>query len=133
MFELLNSIFNDPLYDMRKYIEQNGQNSLWRTSKNSFFSDGIHYEDKEKSYEYYVDVPGFSKDEVKVSINDNYILIDAIKSKDDIYRNEIRNQFTVPENSDTENISAKVENGILNISIPKKIKIEDKTKMIEVK
>lgn len=102
----------------------------------------------EKEGEYAVDlsVPGFGKDDINVVIDKNRLTISARKenkneekdSKDRVVRREFSSSsfersFILPENIDTDKISAKQENGVLKLAIPKLLNApEDKVKKITV-
>jgi HSP20 family protein len=78
-------------------------------------------------------VPGFSEDEIKVSINDGIIKVEGkCERKDDTFAsvNSFTESYTLPRNADLENINAELKNGILAISLSKK---ELKGKEVQVK
>ena len=72
------------------------------------------------------DVPGFSKKDLDISVENSVIYI---KGKTDT--REISKQYKVGTDWDLSNTDASVKNGILNISIPKLE--ERKKKVIEIK
>ena len=86
------------------------------------------------SYEVDIDLPGFKKDEVTAQLNDGYITISAAKGLDkdekdtktgkyirkERYAGSLSRSFYVGENLTQDEISAKFENGILQLTIPKK-------------
>ncbi len=103
---------------------------------------------REKDNEYLIDVdlPGFEKDNIKLSLNNGYLNINAtMDKKDDDSDNEkyVRKErfygqcsrsFYVGDQINEEDINAEFKNGILTISVPKKE--EDKSneiKQIEIK
>ena len=65
----------------------------------------------DNSYELDVDLPGFKKDEINVEIADGYLTIQASKGLD----KDQQDKEDVP----AEDISAKYEDGILRLSVPK--------------
>ena len=78
----------------------------------------------------YVELPGIQKEHVKISINEeNMLTIKGIKNNvhtenQTIHRNErqygeFERSFILPDNLKTDNISAKFDNGLLEISIEK--------------
>jgi len=95
--------------------------------------DGFHLD---------IDLPGYTKEDVKGEIKDGYLTLTAYKSeekeeKDEEGRYIRRERFTgncsrsfyVGENITEEDIKAKFENGILKVFVPKKTKepeIEEK-------
>ncbi|MBP7194854.1 MAG: Hsp20 family protein [Candidatus Cloacimonetes bacterium] len=85
----------------------------------------------DKEYEILANLPGFKKDNVKISIHDNQLLVEATcdQKKEDrqgtMYRCErysgsYRRNLLLPENADFNKISAKMEDGVLRLIIPKK-------------
>lgn len=101
---------------------------------------------KENENEYLLDVelPGFNKDEVKISLDDGYLTIAASKNENKEEKNDkyIRKEIHSSKqersfyfgNIDENKISAKFENGILKISVPKEELPQLETKKyIEIK
>lgn len=101
----------------------------------------------ETGYELDIDLPGFKKEEVKAELKDGYLTISAQKSlekKEDgkeegrylrreRYSGSCSRSFYVGDALTEEDVKAKFENGILQISLPKKEAAipEKKTIMIE--
>jgi HSP20 family protein len=86
--------------------------------------------EEDKSFELHVAVPGMSKDDFKIDLNDNYLTISGErkfnreKKEENFYSVETQfgtfsRSFTLPENVDATKISAKYVNGILEVTIPK--------------
>jgi HSP20 family protein len=84
----------------------------------------------EKAFEIHVAVPGMNKEDFKLDLNDSLLTISGerkfAKEKKDNSFHSIETQygtfsrsFTLPENVDANNISAKYVNGILEITVPK--------------
>ena len=86
------------------------------------------------AYEVDIDLPGFKKDEVTAELNDGYITISAAKGLDkdekdkktgkyirkERYAGSMSRSFYIGEGITQDEISAKYENGILQLKIPKK-------------
>jgi HSP20 family protein len=70
---------------------------------------------------------GIPKENIKVEVGDGKLMIEA--TKDDT---EIKKAYTLPDTVDGENISAKYENGVLNVVLPKSVKVKN-TKLIDIK
>jgi HSP20 family protein len=103
---------------------------------------------KEYSDKYVMDIaaPGIKKEFCNVSINDDGNLSVTIENKhetknEDKQHKYLRKEFsfysyhkdyTLPEDTDKDNISAKVENGILTVTLPKVVQKPKNNKMIEV-
>ncbi|HIT83975.1 MAG TPA: Hsp20/alpha crystallin family protein [Candidatus Avibacteroides faecavium] len=108
----------------------------------------VNVMETENEYKVELAAPGLTKDDFNVHVDeDNNLVVnvekkteDSEKAKDGRY---LRREFSyskfqrtlvLPDDVDKDNISAKVENGVLNIDLPK-IKKEEATvrKSIEVK
>lgn len=84
----------------------------------------------EKGFEVHVAVPGMSKDDFKIDLNDNLLTISGERkftkerkennfiAVETQYGNFSRS-FSLPENVDAAKINAKYVNGILELTIPK--------------
>ena len=86
------------------------------------------------SYEVDIDLPGFKKDEISAELKNGYLTISAAKelNKDEQdkktgnyirrerYAGSMSRSFYVGEDVAQEDIHAKFENGILQLTIPKK-------------
>ena len=108
----------------------------------------INVIENENNYELELAAPGLTKEDFKVHVNDEGSLVIEMEKKTDEksekkHGHYLRREFSysqfqqtmvLPENADRDNISAHVENGVLNISIPKIQKAaEENRKVIEVK
>ena len=87
--------------------------------------------ERDKEYEILANLPGFKKDNVKISVHDNQLLIEANveetkeEKKGTIYRCErysgnYRRNLLLPDNTDVSKISDKREDCVLHLIIPKK-------------
>lgn len=121
---LMPSIFGENLFDdwMRFPFGSHNESSLMKTD----------IRDNEGSYELDIDMPGFSKEDIKVELKDGYLTISASTKTDNDEKDEngkyIRRErymgscsrrFHVGDSVKQEDIKAKFENGILKLSVPK--------------
>ena len=108
-----------------------------------FFADdslaafGTDITDEGDSYQLTADLPGFQKEDVSVKVNDNVVTIQAERhndiedseKKDKYLRQErsyglYKRSFTMSSDVDRTKISAKYDNGILTVTLPKKAENE---------
>jgi HSP20 family protein len=86
-------------------------------------------------YRVQIAVPGLSKEDIKIIIKDSILSISYEDEKSDensIFTSSFKKAYTLPDDSDDKNINGKVENGILEIIIPRtKKKINER--IIEIK
>ena len=100
--------------------------------------------EKDGDYHIEMDVPGFDKKEIKIEAKKDYLTITAEKSeeKDDesdnknyIHRERSYGKYQRSfylHDLDSDKVNAEFNNGVLNITVPKKEEKEDK-KYIEIK
>ena len=135
---MLPSIFGENLFD--EFFEDNfgmvpmwnGRNPLYgKHAKNLMKTDVRETED---TYEVDIDLPGFKKDEISVDLEDGYLTIRAAKGLDkdekdkkgkyirqERYAGACSRSFYVGDVK-PEDVSAKYEDGILKLSMPKQAK-----------
>ena len=88
--------------------------------------------EKGDRYELDIDLPGFKKDEVQIQLQNGYLTISAAKGvekdtspekgryiRQERYTGECSRSFYVGDGLQPKDISAKFEDGILRISLPK--------------
>ena len=126
-----------PFYDDRE-MKRMEKKLYGRRGKNVMKTD---IQETDKNYILEMDLPGFSKDEVKVSLENGYLTISAAKglNKDEKekkngryirrerYAGACQRSFYVGENISQDDISAEFKHGILKLFIPKKEPAEEKT------
>jgi HSP20 family protein len=105
--------------------------SLARSGGSSYsFVPKVDILENEKGYEVNLAVPGLSKDEFKIDLNDNFLTVSGerkfSKEKKENNLHVVETQygsfsrsFSLPENVDAAKIQASYNNGILEIFIPK--------------
>ena len=126
---LFDEFFND---DFMNFPVWGGRSSLYgKHAKNLMKTD---VRETDGSYELDVDLPGFKKDELTVDLKDGYLTIAAAKGLDkdeqdkkgkyirqERYAGAMSRSFYVGD-VEPDQVSAKYEDGILKISLPKQEK-----------
>lgn len=112
-------------------IDRFFSDSLARTGGSSYsFVPKVDILENDKAYEISVAVPGLSKEDFKIDLNDNFLTISGerkfSKEKKEHNLHVVETQygnfsrsFSLPENVDASKISAKYADGILEITVPK--------------
>lgn len=99
--------------------------------------------ERENQYELHIMMPGLSKEDIKLDLEEKKLTISAERKKEseesgvkyhstESFFGKFSRSFHLPKNSDTENISAEFKNGILVVSIPKSEPAKT-SKTIEIK
>ena len=137
---MLPSIFGENLFDdffsddFMNFPAWSGRSPLYgKHAKNLMKTD---VRETDSSYELDVDLPGFKKDEISVDLKDGYLTISAAKGLDkdeqdkkgkyirqERYAGAMSRGFYVGD-VEPDQVSAKYEDGILKISLPKQEKKE---------
>ncbi len=101
----------------------------------------------DKAYELDIDLPGFEKENVQIELNEGYLTINAHTKEEKEDKDEngtflrkerfvgsCRRSFYVGDDVSEGDITAKFENGILSINVPKKElpKPEDRKRLIAI-
>jgi HSP20 family protein len=104
----------------------------------------VNVKETDTIHQIQVSAPGYKKENFKIDIDENVLTIsneykEETKNENEKFtrkefrRSSFRRSFYLPENLKTEDISARYEDGILYIDIPKQEKIVSKTRTIEIK
>ena len=112
-------------------IDRFFNDSLSRSGGSAYsFVPKVDIVENEKAFELHVSVPGMNKDDFKLDLNDNFLTVSGerkfTREKNENNFHSIETQygtfsrsFSLPENVDATKISAKYDNGILEITVPK--------------
>ena len=131
------NLFDDSLsdfFDFGRMMPQVSSELYGKHARNLMKTD---VRELDGSYELDVDLPGFKKDEVTVDLQDGYLTISAAKGLDkdesdkkgkflrqERYAGSMSRSFYVGTAVTVEDMAAKFENGILQITVPKEPKKE---------
>ena len=128
---LFDDFFDDvPFFDNR--AENQIEKKLYGRHAHNVMKTDI--KETDDGYELIVDLPGFKKDEIKVSLEDGYLTIQAAKALDEDeqekksgkyirkerYAGSCQRSFYVGDNLTQEDIKGEFKHGILTLNVPKK-------------
>ncbi len=123
---------------MKTYLQTRPQNDIF-DALDDFFRP-MFYDEKldsmrtdirenETSYLLDIELPGFAKNEIKVSLENGYLTVSGEKTEKEEDKNtkflrkecrlSCRRSYYVGEDVEQENVRAKYENGILTLTVPK--------------
>ena len=119
-------------------------NELMNWNDTTYSTPRMNIMETKDNYELELCIPGLTKEDVKLSIDaEGNLVVEMVKETKNEKKNEemryLRHEFSVehfrqtvmlPEDIHKEQISAKVENGILDIVIPK-VTVEEKKQAVQ--
>lgn len=94
------------------------------------FNSDSAWDEEKKTWTLTVEASGVTKENLKVDIKENHLVIHAEKTKG-IGQGQFEQTFVLPKNTDIEKIEALFEDGILTVTLPQTEKRVLKT--IEIK
>lgn len=118
-----------------------------KTTQDSFKSiPSVNVKETDSAFQVELAAPGLKKEDFKISVENNVLTISSEYKKEESASDEdgkysrkefsyssFSRSFTLDEkHTDTENISASYEAGVLSLSIPKKTEPEKAKKTIEI-
>ena len=114
----------------KSFVDRFFNDDLYRNTESSYFSPRVDIAESENQFEIDFFIPGVEKDQVSIDMKDGQLTISGERklNKEENGRNyhtiesqhgSFRRTFHLPENINQEEVSAKFENGILQIVIPK--------------
>ena len=135
LFNVFDNAFSDDFFNSKPLYDRRAQNVM----KTDVRETG-------ENYEVDVDLPGFKKEDISVQLQNGYLTIGATKKvnkeetddKGNFLRRErfegnCSRSFYVGEDVRKEDISAKLEDGILSLKFPKKTQKEmEESRMIAI-
>lgn len=127
-------------------------NDFWGNEWMEHFHTGapaINIRETDKAYEVEVAAPGLSKDDFSIKVNDESQLVISMEKKEEKKEDKekgkyLRQEFAyshfrqtmlLPDNVERDKIEATMENGVLNICIPKVAEIQEtpRERQIDIK
>ena len=93
--------------------------------------DSYRYETDEH-YRLRLDLPGFSKEDINLSLEDGQLKVSAKTESEDAFRTEFDRVFDLPEDANPDEVTAKLEDGVLDLVIQKVAETEPAVRTIEI-
>ncbi len=134
---LMPSIFAENLFD--EFFDDFPMSRQFRNIDRQLYGKNAAREMKtdvhehEDHYEVDIDLPGFKKDEITLSLENGYLTVNAAKGLDkdetdkkgrmirqERYAGSMQRSFYVGEALTEEDITARFENGVLSLNVPKR-------------
>jgi HSP20 family molecular chaperone IbpA len=130
-FDLFDDLFEDEFFPRHEVFTRKERN-LMRTD----------IKEKNDKYLLDIDLPGFEKENINISLNNGYLTVEAKVNRNEKkeenekfvrkerFYGECSRSYYVGDDIKEEDINAEFKNGILKVEIPKK-QIENKTKEVK--
>ena len=124
------SLFDDWFDDFDRQMQHMDRRLYGRNAKREMKTD---VREKEDGYEIDMDLPGFKKDQVELTLENGYLTVTANKGFDkdekdkqgrmirqERYAGSMQRSFYVGQNMTEEDVKARFEDGVLHLNLPKK-------------
>ena len=128
---LLDDFMDFPRMDFPRPDFREADRKLYGKNAAHVMKTDVH--EHENGYEIDIDLPGFKKDEISLSLDNGYLNVGAVKSlnneekdkkgkiiRQERYSGAMQRSFYVGDALDEDDIKAKYEDGVLKLSVPKK-------------
>ena len=105
--------------------------SFERFVNDAFFSNahqGFKVDQDEKAWTVTLDLPGVAKDELSITIEGSIVRIETRKEA----KRQFKAAYELPQDIDAEASTAKLENGVLTLTLVKKVPVSN-ARQIEIK
>ncbi|WP_297098264.1 Hsp20/alpha crystallin family protein [uncultured Draconibacterium sp.] len=129
--------FENPRYNVNRTLVDELFNNFLKNDyhenyvNNSAASPATNVFETEKEFKIEVLLPGFVKEDLQLNVHKNVLTVKVEKEEkenNEVYKyahrefgpKNFEKKYRLPKSVDAEKISAKFENGILNIELPKK-------------
>lgn len=92
--------------------------------------------DSKENYQYRLEIPGYSTDEIKVEMKDSTLTVEGKREKKSEFTSESSSFYIstlIPSNANGNAVEAIHENGVLLLKFPKREADEKRVKQIAVK
>ena len=94
--------------------------------------DSYRYETDEH-YRLRLDLPGFAKEEIKLTLEDGQLKISAKTESEDAFRSDFDRVFDLPDDANPDELTAKLEDGVLDLVINKVAESVPAVRTIKIK
>jgi len=107
--------FSDPYFSDVLDILHDTPSFIGRTMKRT------NVVENDDDYQIEIAIPGLSKEDIDIKVKDSILTISHEKEDDEsfFFTNSFGKEYTLPDDVSVKGITAKVENGVLLVTIPK--------------
>ena len=126
--DFFEDLFNFPT--LERPVARENHRALRRLEHEFNGIGGLMRTEDKDGYEVHIDLPGFQKEDVQITLKDGYMTVSANRVNEveegkkylrrERYVGNVARSFYIGEVLTEEDIKAKFENGVLKITLPKK-------------
>ena len=101
----------------------------------SSISPQIYVDTKDEAYDISIAVPGIPKDTIEASVKENVLTVtheQKEEKENNYFCSSFKKSWTLPKDVSIEQITAKYDNGIFNVSVPRVQPVEPEVKKIKI-
>ena len=124
----------DPLRTMSELLRWDPFGEMSQTTTTGFFPR-FDVRETQDGYTFVADLPGVREEDLDLSVSQNTLIISGRRSEEERVENEqyyysersfgeFRRSFTLPEGTDPESVSAKLDDGVLRIELKKRPEVQ---------
>jgi HSP20 family protein len=84
------------------------------------------------SYRLRLDLPGFTRDEISLTLEKDELKVTAKTEREEAFRNEFERTYSLPDDVDPEGIEAKLSDGVLDLTFKKVTSEDSGARVIEI-
>ena len=84
------------------------------------------------SYRLRLDLPGFTRDEISLTLEKDELKVTAKTEREEAFRNEFERTYSLPDDVDPEGIEAKLSDGVLELNFKKVTSEDSGARVIEI-
>ena len=129
--------------DLNRFVNDFFENEPSRGHNNGVWSPAVDISETENSIQVTAEVPGMNKDDIKISIHNNVLVLKGEKKKEKEEKEEnyhrieraygsFMRSFSLPTSIDANKVKASYKDGILTIELSKKEEAKPKEISINV-
>lgn len=140
-------------YMVRRYgYDLNNRRENVFAAENAYSRPNVDIAESAEAYEILVELPGFSADDLDIQIKENLLTLTAEKSARDTKKEEkkaakeektylkrerssgaYKRSFALPKDADADKIEARLDNGLLTLTVAKKEEAQPRTIGVNLK
>lgn len=121
----------DPVQTMSIFFDESSPASSFARDARAVASTNVDWKETATEHIFKADLPGLKKEEIKVQVEDGRVLsISGQRSKEEVQksdtwhrversRGQFMRKFKLPDNANLDHVTAKVDDGVLTITVPK--------------